>query len=490
MKTIKKALLKPVLVLTMASGMMASCHNQLQEEVFSFVAATNYWKTADDANAGILGAYESFLSTDYYGRFYFELTELPADFTTINRNDTYQQLDRWDLLANHPFVLQCWNVMYQQISRANGVIKNVPNIKMDATRQKSIIAEARFIRAFDFFNIVRLWGAAPMPLDVVENVAGTARSRTSADSLYNQIESDLKAAEVDLPATRTGAEVGRVTAGAAKTLLAWVYLTQKKWALASAKAQEVMASNQYRLLPKFDDVFSVSNKNNAEIIFSIQFDGTTRGHALASYANAGGTNNPYCFQGVNVYSVDPKSDIWTKWDANEYRRNFTVYSSVRGKNGTMITIDSNFPSFGKWRCPAEIGINNSFVNPTVLRYPDALLIFAEAEAQAKGGPTAAAYDAVNQVRRRAYNLPLNQEAPTVDLQNLSLQAFTDAVIQERGYEFVMEAHRIYDLLRTGTFKSKIQSIGKAAPRGNLFPIPQSELDANSKVGNNGQNPGW
>jgi starch-binding outer membrane protein, SusD/RagB family len=490
MKNIKTFLRILMLALVFSAGILVSCHDQLQEEVFSFVGATNYWKTADDANAGILGAYESFLSNDYFGRFYFELTEMPADFTTINRNDTYQQLDRWDLLANHPFVLQGWNIMYQQISRANGVIQNVPKITMDETRKKSIVAEAKFIRAFDFFNIARLWGAAPMPLQVVEGVSTTQLPRTSVDSLYIQIEKDLKDAEIDLPATRTGAEVGRATSGAAKTLLAWAYLTQKKWALAAAKAQEVIAGNQYKLLPKFDDVFSVANKNNAEIVFSIQFDGTTRGHALSSYSNAGGTNNPYCFQGVNVYSVDPKSDIWTKWDKNEYRRNFTVYNSVRGKNGNTITVDANFPSFGKYRCPAEIGINNSFVNPPVLRYPDALLIFAEAEAQAKGGPTAAAYDAINQVRRRAYNLPSNTPDATVDLKNLSLQAFTDAVIEERGYEFVMECHRIYDLLRTGTFKTKIQSIGKAAPRGSIYPIPQSELDANTRIGINGQNPGW
>jgi hypothetical protein len=490
MKNIKSIFKIPVLISSLSMAMLISCHDQLKEEVFSFVGATNYWKTADDANAGVLGAYESFLSSDYFGRFYFELTEMPADFTTINRNDTYQQLDRWDLLANHPFVLQGWNIMYQQIGRANGVIQNVPKITMDETRKKSIIAEAKFIRAFDFFNIVRLWGAAPMPLQVVEGVSTTQLPRTSVDSLYIQIEKDLKEAEVDLPVTRTGAEVGRVTSGAAKTLLAWAYLTQKKWSLAAAKAQEVIASNQYKLLPKFDDVFSVSNKNNAETVFSIQFDGTTRGHALSSYSNNGGTNNPYCFQGVNVYSVDPKSDIWTKWDKNEYRRNYTVYNSVKGKNGNTINIDPNFPSFGKYRCPAEIGINNSFVNPPVLRYPDALLIFAEAEAQAKGGPTVAAYDAINQVRRRAYNLPSNTPDATVDLKNLSLQAFTDAVIEERGYEFVMECHRIYDLLRTGTFKTKIQSIGKAAPRGSLFPIPQSEIDANTKIGTSGQNAGW
>jgi hypothetical protein len=490
MKKIQIYLRLPLILLVMLSGFLVSCHEQLKEEIFSFVGATNYWKTEADADAGILGAYESFLSADYFGRFYFELTEMPTDHTTINRNDTFQQLDRWDLIANHPFVFQVWNIMYQQIGRANGVIKNVPQISMDENKKKAIIAEAKFIRAFDLFNIVRLWGAAPMPLDVVEGVSTTQLPRTSTTDLYNQIEKDLKDAELDLPATRRGVEVGRVTSGTAKTLLSWVYLTQKKWSLAAAKAKEVIDSKQYVLLPKFDDVFSVSNKNNAEIIFSIQFNGTTRGHALSSYSNFGGTNNPYCFQGVNVYSVDPKSDIWTKWDKNEYRRNFTVYNSVRGKNGNTLTVDPNFPSFGKYRCPAETGINFSFINPPVLRYPDVLLIFAEAEAQAKGGPTAAAYDAINQVRRRAYNLPIGVANVEIDLKNMSLNSFTDAVIEERGYEFVLEGHRIYDLLRTGTFISKLKSIGKPALRPEIFPIPQSEIDANTKIGQSGQNAGW
>ena len=154
MKKIQTYLRFPLILLVMISGFLVSCHDQLKEEVFSFVGATNYWKTEADADAGILGAYESFLSADYFGRFYFELTEMPTDHTTINRNDTFQQLDRWDLIANHPFVFQVWNIMYQQIGRANGVIKNVPNISMDESKKKAILAEAKFMRAFDLFNIV------------------------------------------------------------------------------------------------------------------------------------------------------------------------------------------------------------------------------------------------------------------------------------------------------------------------------------------------
>jgi hypothetical protein len=487
MKSFNKYLRYIVLAIS-APVMFASCHKDLNEEVFSFVAATNYWKTEADADAGVLGVYESFLSSNYYGRFYFELTELPSDHTTINRNDQFQQLDRWDLLPNHPFVLNVWNIMYEQIGRANGVIENVPNITMPAAKKASVIGEAKFIRAFDYFNIVRLWGAAPLAKSTVSNVSQTSLPRTSVDSIYAFIEADLLEAEQSLPATRSGAEVGRATSGAAKTLLAWIYLTQRKWPQAAAKAKEVFG--RYQLLQRYDDVFSVTNKNNAEIIFSIQFNGTTRASSLASFSNAGGTNNPYCFQGVNVYSVDPRSEIWTQWDTTEYRRNYSVYRSVRGRNGAIINVDPNFPSYGKWRCPAETGINFSFVNPTVLRYPDALLIFAEAEARAKGGPTAETYDAVNQVRRRAYNLPITTPSATVDLANLTLNEFVNAVVRERSFEFVLECKRIYDLLRLGTFKSTIQSIGKPAPRGDLYPIPQSELDANEAMGNGDQNPGW
>src|SRR4028119_1594583 len=74
-----------------------SCKKDLEEQVYSFVAAKNFWKTEADAEAGIVGVYERFQDINYFGRFYYELTEMPADFTTINRNDTYQQLDRWDL---------------------------------------------------------------------------------------------------------------------------------------------------------------------------------------------------------------------------------------------------------------------------------------------------------------------------------------------------------------------------------------------------------
>ncbi|MHA4846721.1 RagB/SusD family nutrient uptake outer membrane protein [Flavitalea antarctica] len=475
-------------VVCLFSGLLFSgCTKDLEEEVYSFVAVPNFWKTAADAEAGIKGVYASFYPL--MNSNYWVVLEQPADFTTINRNDTHQQLDRWDLPSNHPFVTDLWNAMYQQIARANGVIANVPGINMPDAAKKGVLGEAKFLRAFDYFTIVRMFGAAPLALTVVQGADSASLPKTPVDAIYAQIEKDLKEAEVELPATRSGAETGRATAGAARTLLAWVYLTQKKWQLASDKAKEVMSSGRYSLQAKFGDVFSVTNKNNSEIIFAVQFDGSTRGSNLSSFANIGGSNSPYAANGALVWSVDPKSDIWTKWDVTEDRRNYSVYSSVVGRNGNLITADPNFPSYGKWRDPTEPNQNSCKINPPLLRYADVLFIFAEAEAQAKGSPTPEAYEALNQTIRRAYALPVTATSAK-DVSGLSLQAFTDKIIEQRGFEFTMEGKRLYDLMRTGIFPAKIKEVGKPAPRGNLFPIPQSEIDANEAISSSDQNPGY
>ena len=472
------------------SGLLFSgCTKDLEEEVFSFVAVPNFWKTAADADAGVKGIYASFYTGQYLNSQYWAVLEQPSDFTTINRNDTHQQLDRWDLPPNHPFVTDLWNQMYQQIARANGVITNVPGISMPEATKKAILGEAKFLRAFVYFHIVRMWGAAPLSLSVVENVASTSLPRSPVAALYTQIEKDLTEAETELPAVRSGAETGRITSGAAKTLLAYVYLTQKKWQPAADKAREVMTSNRYALQARFGDVFSVGNKNNSEVIFAVQYDGSIRGSNLSSFANIGGANSPYAANGALVWSVDPKSDIWTKWDVTEDRRNYSVYSSVVGRNGNTINADPNFPSYGKWRDPTEPNQNSSKVNPTLLRYADVLLIFAEAEAQAKGGPTAETYEALNQIIRRAYALPVNTSSSR-DVSGLSLAAFVDKVIEERGFEFTLEAKRLFDLMRTDKFPAKIKELGKPAIRGSLFPIPQSEIDASDAISNADQNPGY
>lgn len=493
-KYLRHAMMKKMaLVLFICMTIISSCDEPLEEEVYSFISTSNFYQTAEDANAAILGAYESFLGQAYFNRRFWEMLELPSDQVTIHRNPVFMALDDWNLTADHEFVNDFWRIMYQQINRCNVVIERVADIEMDAQRKASIIAEAHFLRAYNYFNLVRMWGEVPVSTIEINSVEGTNNPKSSVDAVYALILEDLTLAGNDLPASRSGNEVGRVTSGAAKTLMAWVYLTREQWQEAADMAQEVMNSGDYQLLDDFKAVFDVNNENNEEIIFSIQFDGVTRGNWIASFAHTGGTANPNCFNGVQVHQVEEVSDMWLNWSEADPRRNFTVYDEFISENGDTISVydlPRPYPAFGKFNAPNETALANCPINPIVLRYPDVLLMYAEAASQANGGPTAEAYEAINQVRRRGYGQPVTQPSAYDLPAGMSQQEFRDAVLEERSLEFVMEGKRLFDLMRTNQFPEIIQAQGKPATAGKLFPIPQAELNANEALSNQDQNPGY
>jgi hypothetical protein len=472
----------------------SSCQKSLKEDVYSFVVTDNFYKTSADAEAAIIAAYQPFTNTNYFKLGFYNLCLLADDEVTIGRNPQFQAVDNFNLTPDHAFTSTLWTEMYNCINRANIGISRLPAIPMDANRKAVLIAECQFIRAYNYFNLVRLFGGVPLSTKEIQSAADANNPKATAQQIYQQIISDLKAAETVLPATRTSAEVGRATQGAAKTLLADVYLTTEQWTDAASKSKEVMQANTYQLLPDFASIFSVSNENNAEIIFAIQFDGPINGNSMASYSQAGGTDNPNCANGAQVWSVDTNSDMWKTWDTNDSRRNFTVYDKFTNKSGKVIDLYTTarpFPAFGKYNAPNETSQGNCPLNPDVYRYADVLLIYAEAASQAAGTPPADAYDAVNMVRRRAYKKPLTTVS-TVDLPaGLSKDAFRQAVLKERSLEFVIENRRLFDLMRTGQFPSMLKSLGKTInEKATLFPIPLAEMNTNTALKPTDQNPGY
>jgi starch-binding outer membrane protein, SusD/RagB family len=475
-------------------SLTTSCREPLQETVYSFISTDNFYKTAADAEASVVAAYQPFLSFNYYGGTLFNLILLADDQATIGRNPIHQSVDNFNLTADHSFTTSLWQQMYQCINRANTGIQRIPGIQMDATRQSTLVGECHLIRAYNYFNLVRLFGGIPLTTSEIQNPAQTNTPKATKEKIYEQIIADLKQAESVLPVSRSGNDVGRVTKGAAQTLLAEVYLTLERWQEAADKAQEVMQSGRYQLLPDFSRVFAMDNETNAEIIFSIQYDGSVIGSSIASFAHAGGTDNPNCANGVQVWSVEQKSDMWLNWDAKDSRRGFSVYDKFVSKAGKEISVYSTsrpFPAFGKYNAPGEISQANCPLNPIVHRYADVLLIYAEAISQAKGSATPEAYAAVNQVRRRAYKLPLGATS-AVDLPaGLSKEAFRTAVIKERSLEFVAEGKRLFDLMRSGQFPTVLKAQGKTInEKATLFPIPVAELNANAALTSADQNPGY
>lgn len=472
---------------------VTSCEDALKEDVYSFVSTSNFYQTASDADAAVLAIYAA-QAPDYYAENYFHLTEYPTDQVYIGRNPVNMAVDLWQVTPTHQFVILGWTSMYRTINRANTALERIPAITMDEAQKSILLGEAYFLRASNYFNLVRLFGSIPLNLSEIDSKDESNTPKSSVDAVYQQIIADLQEAESRLPATRTGNGVGRVVKTAAQALLADVYLTREDWSAAASKANEVITSGQHQLLTDFQSIFSVTNKNNKEIIYSIQFDGVTVRSALASFAHAFGTDNPFCANGVQVWSVDTRSDMWKNWSRQDLRRDVSVYDTIVNKRGQRVSVYNTsrpFPAFGKYDAPSEAGVQSSPVNPVVIRYAEVLLIYAEALSQSLNGPNAAAYEAVNQVRRRAYNVPLNEPSAYDLAPGLNAQQFRDAIIQERSLEFVMEGKRLYDLMRTNQFPAILLSLGiPANPNASLYPIPQAEIDANESLINEDQNSGY
>ena len=385
-----------------------------------------------------------------------------------------------------------WTAIYSSINRANIVIQNAPLVPaVDAAVRDQIIGEARFIRALGYFHLVRLWGAVPLRLE--PELEDFAIGRTPVNEVYDQIIEDLQFGEVNLPVSYPASQVGRVTRWAAKTLLADVYLTLERWDEAAAKAKEVIDSNVYSLvrIATSDDfqtkIFGPDIPTHSEDIFSIKYSVELHNDSWIRFFHRPGPG--YAFGGPHAIVGNLDSFIgqgdWQDETSPDLRRNHSLYSGA-----DKAYLDANIKMlFRKFR-----GTTTNVSNDTpILRYAEVLLIFAEAESQANGGPTAAAYDAVNQVRRRAFGQDPAVAYPAADIPaGLSAQEFRDAVIMERAKELLVEGKRWYDLLRTGTAIEVSKAAGFSAieEKHLKWVIPASEIDNNDALTQADQNPGW
>jgi hypothetical protein len=459
----------------------------LEERPQTFLAEEQFYRNADDAEAATLAAYAPFQEKAYYGfRLITNLLSMEdsgdgrgsyAPGATYACNQTCKGR-LWD----------AWSAMYRGINRANLGIARIPEIAMGEAARDRLVAELHFIRALNYYNLVRYWGGVPLRVEPSAGYESLAAPRASVEEVYQQVISDLQLAESRLPET---ADNGRATRWAAKALLADVYLARENWAQAAAKAKEVIDSGRFSLVQvarseDFDRVFGPTVVTSSEEIFDIPFVsqnpfGTQLPSAL-QHANSG-----YAARAYYGVFVDPKAAYVREWDRSDLRYAYNLYV---GNETRLLTpaLPQFFKKFKDRSATDRSGHGNDF---PVVRYADVLLIFAEATAMASA-PNAAAYDAVNQVRRRAYGQPLGLAAPGADVPaGLGQQAFRDAVLLERGYEFFSEGKRYWDLKRTGRLEAAIRAVGEPYdPKYMLWPLPEEELDANEALTLADQNPGW
>ena len=410
------------------------------------------------------------------------------------------ELDNFNVTSFNPIIQIMWAQCYFGILRANLVVTRVPQVPvMTETIRKRSIGEARYLRALYYYHLVRVFGDVPLYTNVITAEQAATIARSPRVNVYNQIIDDLKAAELILPNTNTGVDKGRATAGAAKGLLASVYLTLGDKLNAAAKAKEVIDNKAlygYDLWNDYADNFKLDNENGRESLFEVQY---RSGGGTFSIYSAGSCINT--FYGPRAQNVVRESGygftVPTKDYADQYEKTGVAYSTIIDRRRSR-TIWIPGDTYGTYTQPANLigsplGFNTkkyfipidnatgddgqwrSALNVPIMRYAEVLLTYAEAAGPALGKPAA------DLIRVRAGLAAL----PT----GLSDAAWLAAMYKERRLEFGFEMHRWYDLLRhpdPNYFLTIMRAHGKTniQDKHRFMPIPQSERDKNASLTQN------
>jgi hypothetical protein len=383
-----------------------------------------------------------------------------------------------------------WNTFYLAVRNANLVIENSAN--RPSINQADInknLGEAKFLRAFAYFQLVRNWGS--IPLRTEENMTEKDLPKSSVEAIYNLIVSDLVFAETNLPETQT--LVGKATKYAAKAMLADVYLTLGKYAEARDKANEVIQSGKYSLVAvtsKADfqqKLFGPEIVTSSEEIFYFKYTRQPGEGSWMLWVLSHPSTGNFNFGGAYAHYGDATNPFYVAWNNNDIRKSLWDKINFGLGANTLVSskyIDKNAVEQGR-------GAGNDL---PIYRYADVLLMYAEASCLASNGPTTEGVEALNKVHRRAYGFAPNTPS-SVDfaITDYSKASFQDLVLTERAYEFIFEGKRWYDLKRTGKAAEVIKAAKGAtiAEKAYLWPIPNSELNYNHALDPEvDQNPGY
>ncbi|RCR69061.1 RagB/SusD family nutrient uptake outer membrane protein [Larkinella punicea] len=475
-------------LLLVVALLATACESQLDLSPVTNLTNATYYKTADDAKAALGACYNAIGNLD--PNLDITTTDDAIPFLTGDANRPL--LWRYDITPANSFV-SLYSPAYRGINRSNIVIDRLPGIAMDETLKKRYIAEAKFLRALHYFNLVRLYGDVPLVTKETTSLEGLEIPRSPVNDIYALIETDLKEAESVLPVTYPASESGRATQGAAKGMLAKLYLWRAGatagspfWTQAAAKAKEVIDQGVYSLYDNYADAFALTARGGKENIFEVQYLTDVRGHSIG---RGFGVRAALIYPSGGAGIARVSASLFNAYSANDKRKPVTFITSyVYNGVTTNLSITDPDPtkavSFQKlWDKTAKTNGGEGTSVP-ILRYSDVLLMQAEALNEVNNGPNAEAYAAINKVRIRA---------GLTALTGLNYQQFKEAVLLERRLELTFENNRRFDLIRTGKLVEAVKADNTfnrnpvIKPFHVLLPIPQVDMDANPSLV---QNPGY
>ncbi len=486
-----------------------SCEDELNKLPIVGELESNFYKTEGDAINAVTAAYDplqyNYTNEVYHFRWFigdFASDDAIKGGSGVTDQPQLEELSTFLGTPNNIHLNANWTADYIGIYRCNLVLENVPGIEdenFDENLRERLLAEARFLRAFYYFDLVTIFGNVPL---VDRTLSPSEYNQPNAEEalIWDFIEEDLTAASLILPLKSQYplSSLGRATKGAAQGLLLRSYLYQSKWTEAQTVAEEIINSGEYSLAEDYENIFKKAGENGPGSVFEIQrsplgggfwgnVNGSNEGNLANVYQIARGAFGGW---GFNI----PTQDFVDEFETGDIRLNASVFmvGDTMGDRGiftkTAAGADHDFyprKFFVNRSEHEEINIGdpsqNGESNDRIIRYSDVLLMHAEASFHM--GQEDAARASLNAVRERASRTSAQALAPVTSSGNQLL----NAIYHERRVELGLEGLRFFDVVRQGRAAEVFGSEGYQDFQ-RLFPIPQQQIDLSNGV--LVQNPGY
>ncbi|CAH1001845.1 SusD-like protein P2 [Neolewinella maritima] len=499
-----------LLVLCLLGG-VNSC-SDLEEDPVGLLAPESFFRTPADVETATLGIYAWLASESVYGRKLTLSLQLRSDMCDIGDRNTpgrRQNVNDFEMGADNGMTSAFWPGLYRMIGSANAVIDGATQVE-DSPAVQASVGEARFLRAYAYYHLVRLFGDIPyIDFFITDPVAIGSIEKTPAAEVYANIIADLEAAKASLPDSQPGGIRTRPTRGTAAAYLASVHMTLGQWQAAYDEATFVIANRDafgYRLMDDFADLFKARIADGlAEHIFAVDF--------LGNESGGGGQNVDWMGPVTGIRQVStadapnggwsvsvPSMLVYTTWDDRDYRKEVSFIDSAV-VDGVYSGFEKFAPNHGSPRphmakffefCGnnrGDCGFSDN--NYVAMRYAEILLIAAEAGAEV-GAPAGEVVGYINEVRERAR---FGSDFPADVEPSISGSELIDLIMEERRLELAFEFKRWYDIKRRNLGDEVFKGPSSLEPHPNfdsgrdyLMPIPQDELDRNANLAP--QNPGY
>lgn len=487
--------LKHIFIVSLSTCLpgLSSCDLNITPD--SYIPDSSFYKNEAEMNTAVIGCYggmQAPLNIEW------TLTELRADNTRMNSNSStndaflqQQALDLGTMDASNANIRTYWEATYSNINSCNNVLAP-ENLAVVANEKKraQFEGEVCFIRAYHYFNLVRLFGPTFIITEELSVADAMKKDRSSVEATYQQIIDDLKTSIDDLESvTYDVADLGRVTQPAAQSLLAKVYLTIGKYEEAKKLLKSVVDVKGDQLTVSYSDVFDISKEMNDEIIFAVRYKSGSLGIG-SPFANTFAPTK----SGANVVTGDgdgrnyPTTEVLGIYPEGDLRKEVSVsdhYIDPSKKDPVVISNQSAY--IKKFVSPVSVRYDAENDWP-VIRHADVLLMYAEVLNKIDGPAAGLPY--LNEVRRRA-------GLGAIDISEVPVRsAFREKLEKERRLELAFENQRWFDLVRWGkaleTINKQITetesfygeyafTVNPMAEWQLLLPIPQSVIDNNPSV---------